>query len=63
MRYIFQFLVPALIVFAAVYMATRRRRQAVVEGRSSETGVLVFIIVTGSLVAVGVMFGLGNYLE
>ncbi len=63
MRHIIQFLVPALIVVAVVYMATRRRRQAVVEGRGSETGILVFIIVTGALVAMSVMFGLGNYLE
>ncbi len=63
MRHIIQFLVPALIVVAVVYMATRRRRQAVVEGRGSEIGMLVFIIVTGALVAVSVMFGLGNYLE
>ena len=63
MRYIIQFLVPALIILSVVYMATRRRRQAVVEGRGNETGMFIFIIVTGALVAASVMFGLGNYLE
>ncbi|MCH8142749.1 MAG: hypothetical protein E2O61_12115 [Gammaproteobacteria bacterium] len=63
MRYFIQFLVPALIVFAAVYMATRRRRRAVVKGNSNETGIFMLIIVVGSLVAVGVTFAVGNYLE
>ena len=63
MRYLIQFLVPALIVFAALYMANRRHRQAVVESGSSETGTVILIIVIGSLVAVGVTFALGSYLE
>ncbi|MCZ6616525.1 MAG: hypothetical protein O7E57_00220 [Gammaproteobacteria bacterium] len=63
MRYFIQFLVPALIVLSAVYMATRRRQQAIVERDSNETGIFILIIVIGSLVAVGVTFALGNYLE
>ena len=63
MRYIIQFLVPALIVLGVVYMATRRRQQAIVERGSNETGIFILIIVIGSLVAVGVTFALGNYLE
>ena len=63
MRYIIQFLVPALIVLSVVYMATRRRQQAIVERGSNETGIFILIIVIGSLVAVGVTFALGNYLE
>ena len=63
MRYFIQFLIPALIVIGVVVMATRRRRQAVAERGSSETGMFILIIVLGSLVAVGVTFALGNYLE
>ncbi len=63
MRYFIQFLIPALILIAAVYAATRRRRRAVVVGSSNETGMFIFIVVTGSLVALGVMFAIGYYLE
>lgn len=63
MRYFIQFLIPALIVFAAVVMATRRRRKAIVEHGTNETGTFILIIVLGSIAAVGVTFAVSGYLD
>ena len=56
MRYLVQFLVPALIVVVVVYLLARTKRgqdEAADEaGGSSDTGTFIFILVVGATVAV-----------
>ena len=55
MRYLVQFLVPALIVVVVVYLLARTKRgqdEASDEaGESSDTGMFIFILVVGATVA------------
>jgi hypothetical protein len=56
MRYLVQFLVPALIVVVVVYLLARTKRgqdEASGEaGEGSDTGMFIFILVVGATVAV-----------
>ena len=75
MRYLAQFLIPALIVIAVVYLASRSRRQAP-PGRepgqpaagasagtpAGDTATFIVILVVGAAVAVGTFFALGAWL-
>ncbi len=56
MRYLVQFLVPALIVVVVVYLLARTKRgqDEASEGSAerSDTGMFIFILVVGATVAV-----------
>lgn len=54
MRYLVQFLVPALIVVVVVYLLARTKRgqDEAGEGGSSDTGTFILILVVGATVAV-----------
>ncbi len=56
MRYLVQFLVPALIVVVVVYLLARTKRgqDEAADGSegSSDTGTFIFILVVGATVAV-----------
>ena len=55
MRYLVQFVIPALIFLGVVYAVTRRKRHP---SANSEDGAGVFltILVIGSVVAVAILF-------
>ena len=55
MRYLVQFVIPALIFFGVVYAVTRRRRQPNT-GHDDGAGVFLTILVIGAVVAVAVLF-------
>ncbi|MEM8766880.1 MAG: hypothetical protein AAGE43_05520 [Pseudomonadota bacterium] len=54
MRYLVQFLVPALIVVVVVYLLARTKRgqDEAGEGEASDTGTFILILVVGAIVAV-----------
>lgn len=55
MRYLIQFLVPALIVVMVVYLLARTKRATDdddVDNPSSDTGTFILILVVGAMVAV-----------
>ena len=56
MRYLVQFLVPALIVVVVVYLLARTKRgqdeASEGTGQSSDTGTFILILVVGATVAV-----------
>ena len=54
MRYLVQFLVPALIVVVVVYLLARTKRgqDETGDGENSDTGTFVLILVVGATVAV-----------
>ena len=56
MRYLVQFLVPALIVVVVVYLLARTKRgqdeAANGDGDTSDTGTFILILVVGATVAV-----------
>jgi hypothetical protein len=65
MRYLVQFIVPALIVLAVVYLVLSRRRQGAGDepGGRSDTVWFVIILVVGAAVALGVAWALVSLLE
>ncbi len=55
MRYLVQFLVPALIIVVVVYLLARTKRgqdEAADGSESSDTGTFILILVVGASVAV-----------
>jgi len=54
-RYLVQFLIPALLFLSVIYAVTRRRRNS---GAASESGADVYltILVVGAVVAVATLF-------
>jgi Na+/proline symporter len=60
MRYLAQFLVPALIILVVVYLLARTKRgqdeSTENTGAGSDTGTFVLILVIGATVAVGSFF-------
>ena len=56
MRYMVQFLVPALIILGVVYLLVRTKRgqdeASEDSGESSDTGTFILILVVGATVAV-----------
>ena len=64
MRYLIQFLVPALILVAVVYLLGRNRRGGDGEdGTSADTGTFALILVVGATVAILSFFALQAFLE
>ena len=55
MRYLVQFLIPALIFLGVIYAVTRRRKHPNTEGDDG-AGVFLAILVIGATVAVAIMF-------
>lgn len=62
MRYLIQFLIPALIFLGVVYIVTKRRRQTQGEDDDSNSTFLV-ILVVGAVVAVALLFATQAYLD
>ena len=60
MRYLLQFLIPALILFAVIYLISRRRRSQ--QGNSDGRGVFLAILVIGAAAAVAALFALQGLL-
>ena len=60
MRYMVQFLVPALIVLGVVYLLARTKRgqDEADDADSSDTGTFILILVVGASVAVLAFFAL-----
>jgi hypothetical protein len=57
MRYLIQFLVPALIVVVVVYLLGRTRRAGAADAAGrSDTGTFMLILVIGAAVAVASFF-------
>ena len=64
MRYLIQFLVPALIVVAVVYLLSRTRSaNAQQQEGASETGTFILILVVGATVAIAAFFALQAFLQ
>lgn len=60
MRYLIQFVVPALILLAVIAIVSRSRRQGDDEdGR----GVFLVLLVIGAVAAVAILFAIQGYLE
>ncbi|MXY05638.1 MAG: hypothetical protein F4Y55_07260 [Gammaproteobacteria bacterium] len=60
MRYLMQFVVPALILLVVIAIVSRRRRQGDDEdGR----GVFLVLLVIGAVAAVAILFAIQGYLE
>ena len=55
MRYLVQFVIPALIFLGVVYAVTRRRRSPST-GHEDGAGVFLTILVIGAVVAVAILF-------
>ncbi|MEM7079096.1 MAG: hypothetical protein AAF513_10755 [Pseudomonadota bacterium] len=55
MRYLIQFVIPALIFLGVVYAATRRRKQAHPDGDDNAATFLT-ILVVGAVIAVALLF-------
>ncbi len=55
MRYLVQFVIPALIFLGVVYAVTRSRRQPQT-GQDDGAAVFITILVIGAVVAVAVLF-------
>ena len=62
MRYLFQFLVPALIFVGVVFAVTRTRRSSGPESDDG-TGTFLVILVVGAVVAVALLFATPVYLD
>ena len=60
MRYFVQFLIPALILFAVIYLISRRRSQ---QGDGDGRGVFLVILVIGAVAAVAALFALQGVLD
>lgn len=62
MRYLIQFLIPALIFVAVVYLLTRGRRQdsaeATAAGPKSDAGAFIAILVVSAIVALATAYAL-----
>jgi hypothetical protein len=61
MRYLVQLLIPALIFVGVVYLLTRRRRDASLEGEekpASDTGAFIAILAVSALVALGTAYAM-----
>jgi hypothetical protein len=63
MRYLMQFLVPALILVTVVYLLGRTRRAGDQEPGQSDTGTFILILVVGAAVAVLSFFVLQAVLD
>jgi hypothetical protein len=70
MRYLIQFLIPALLFAAVVYLLTRQRRHQQAEGRDdaeqrpgSDTAAFLTILALGAVVALGTAFALQSFWE
>ena len=63
MRYLIQFLVPALVLVAVVYLLGRTRRAGDAQAGSGDTGTFMLILVVGAAVAVLSFFVLQAALE
>ena len=67
MRYLLQFIVPALIFVAVVYLLGRRRREqagrSAAEGATggSDTITVLVILALGAAVAIGTALALGSF--
>ena len=55
MRYLIQFVIPALIFLGVIYAVTRRRSQPSSE-QDNSASVFLMILVIGAVVAVALMF-------
>jgi Zn-dependent protease with chaperone function len=55
MRYLVQFVIPALIFLGVVYAVTRRKRQPSAESEDS-AAVFLTILVIGAVIAVATLF-------
>lgn len=55
MRYLVQFVIPALIFIGVVFAVTRHRRQTQT-GHEDGAGVYLTILVIGAVVAVAILF-------
>ena len=63
MRYLIQFLIPAIILLAVVYLLGRNRRgRGEDDDRSRETMTFILILVVGAAVAVASFFALEAFL-
>lgn len=67
MRYLVQFIVPALIFVGIVYLLGRRRRaqtaagQAPESGHGSDTAAFLAILALGAAVAIGTAYAIGSF--
>ncbi|MEM7099520.1 MAG: hypothetical protein AAF541_14745 [Pseudomonadota bacterium] len=55
MRYLIQFVIPALIFLGVVYAVTRRKRQPQT-GQDDGAAIFLTILVIGAVIAVAVLF-------
>ena len=55
MRYLVQFVIPALIFLSVVYAVTRQRRQPQT-GTDDGSAIFLMILVIGAVVAVAILF-------
>ena len=55
MRYLIQFVIPALIFLGVVYAVTQRKRQPHAE-ESDGAGIFITILVIGAVIAVATLF-------
>lgn len=66
MRYLAQFLVPALIILTVVYLLARTKRgqdESEEGAPTSDTGTFITILVVGAAVAVAAFFVMGAILS
>jgi uncharacterized membrane protein YoaK (UPF0700 family) len=63
MRYLVQFLIPALVFVVVVYLVTRRRRAGTSAAEGKDTAAFVVILALGAVVALGVALLLSSLLE
>lgn len=67
MRYLVQFLIPALIFIGVVYLLTRPRRQDGERGAAptegSDTGAFIAILALGAIVALGTALVMSSFWE
>ncbi len=59
MRYLVQFLIPALIFLGVVYIVTKKKRTQ--SGDNGTTSTFLVILVIGAVVAVAVLFATPAY--
>ena len=59
MRYLIQFVVPALILIAVIAMVSRSRRQGDDDGR----GIFLVLLVIGAVAAAAILFAIQGYLD
>ena len=67
MRYLVQFIVPALIFVGVVYLLGQRRREQTGRGQAqesdagSDTAAFLAILALGAAVAIGTAFAIGSF--